>query len=406
MNGRAQVLTILGLYFLANSLVQTLAPLEGVGAGLDGLELGVMVMLVGGGVGLFTDVAFGLAGDQWGLARMAGTGVAVAAAACAIMTLERSESLLFTGAIAYGVGNSAAVSSLVALLSKTANDLESRRTQGLNTTVQRVGALCAAVIVGIALEGLGRSAIGVGAFLALSASLWWVVKSGRQPRGRKGRGGSADHWRATPRLKAVLSGYARGLRLLGEGRIAAAAAVNVVLGIIFIETNSFIPLDEGPAHRANGVWVATALASRDICAILAALLVAYGPRWLVSRRAIVTSLGSAVIGSIGLAMWSSSGVSWTAGVCCGLLGVAVGVSAAAANLLALSGTAPHQRATGMAASGLASRVSAIVMPLLLGWCFGVGGVSLVFAAAAVSVAGLALFVRWLMIHGSLAHASL
>lgn len=395
LGSRDHVLVTVGLYFIATSLAQSLAPMAAVRAGLDGLELGVVVMLVGGGLGLATDVGFGLLGDRVGLWKVALFGLLIGALACTGVAFVASGGLLIVAALIYGIGNSAVGAPLLALLSRTTDDLGSKRTQGFNGAVQRLGALIAALIVGAALEKGRVEVVGIAASAALLAAGCWMAAGWRRSQTGTGRDVKA-YPRVADARKELVMGYRRALRLARGRPLIAAAMVNIALGTIFVSTNGFIPLDGSAGHAGKGVWVAASLGCRDIAAIGAALAIAYGPERLISRAAIVLSLASAVLGALGVALLSGRTASWETVLWCAFLGLGVGVGVAATNLLAISGSAPFQRATGMAASGMLNRLAGIAISIFLGWCFGAGGVTLVFIAVAVIIGALALYVGALL----------
>ena len=149
---RTRVLVVMGSYFVLTSAFQAFVPLRASSLGVDGAVLGLLLVLAGGGIGLITDFGFATYADAQGRDKTIFRGFICALMATSIVVLNGSIPVLFLGCFFVGLSISAVGSSLLALLTTTRHHHTQARTQGFNISVQRFGALVAALMVGLALE--------------------------------------------------------------------------------------------------------------------------------------------------------------------------------------------------------------------------------------------------------------
>ena len=156
-----------------------------------------------------------------------------------------------------------------------------------------------------------------------------------------------------------------------------AAIVNVGASLIFIETNSFVPLI-GREHGANQALIITAaLAARDLVAIAVGLWTIRTGQDASSSKLVVGVLVLAAISAVGVGL-DAIGSHPTLILWCALQGGTIGVGIAATNLLTIGGSSDSHRSLGMAAGSTINRVSIIVIPIALGFNLQLFGLKFVF----------------------------
>lgn len=349
MPGRQHVVTrllvALGCYFFLNGIMQSLVSLRGVTAGLSGVQLGLTLGLASGALGIFVDMPVAAWADRRGKYAVIQAGMACALAA-SLTLLAGGRAPLVIGAFLAGIGASAGGNSLLSWLGSARPPAGQARLQGLNGSVQRIGALLAAGVVGLAIAERLPIAMAAGAAVVSAAGL--LATRSRVMRAADTAAGGAP---------GITASYRRGFAMLSNRGLLLAASINMAVNVVFLETNSYVPLAHGP-DRA--VIVTGTLVARD----LAAVAVGAG----IAVMGINVAFPAVVSGALALA----AACAWAGGLATGSLaliglggvqGAVIGVCIAAANLFTIGAIPAHQRTLAMAASVFPSRVMFIVLPI-------------------------------------------
>jgi MFS family permease len=379
----------MGSYFLLMGVLQAYVPFRASHLGADGAVLGVLLLLSGGGIGLVTDLGLAAYADARGREQVVVAGFGCALGAVFLVVLDNSIAALYIGCFLFGLGNSAIFDPLLALLTTTAHHHSQARTQGFNVSVQRTGALLAAVMIGITLASGHDDILALTAGLACLVPM--IVVYLRTPRSRRlvlkpPRSGPPG---ALPLLR---DGYRLGLKMFLRRRIVMAALVSVAVNLIFIETNSFVPLIDTHHGLREAVEVSAALGARDIVAIAVGVFVVATGKDASSSKMVVSALCLAAVSAAGVGL-GVNGPHSVLILCCGLQGVAIGVGVAAMNLLTVGSSSDEHRAVAMAAATLINRVGVIVIPIGLGLSLQLAGLRSVFLVIGATLAlfGVAFF---------------
>lgn len=371
---RSRVLIVMGSYFVLTSVLQAFIPLRASSLGANGTTLGVLLLLTGGGIGLVTDMGFAAYADARGRDRVVFGGLTCALLAACLLALNSSLVALFVGCFVLGISNSMVFNSLSALLTTTQHHHTQARTQGFNGSVQRFGALLAALMVGLTLASRHDELLAITAIAACLSSL--LVMTGRM----------SSPWNPGPpairdvdeKVRDLLKqGYRLGVNMFRRRKIVLAALLSISLNLIFVETNSFVPLLDSHHGLRQALVITLALIARDLVAITVGIFIAVTGRDVSSPKLIVSVLILAALCAVGVGI-DTRGTHQTLILCCALQGVAVGVGVAATNLLAVVGSSDSNRSVAMAASNLMSRVGGVVIPMSLGLTLQLLGLNFVF----------------------------
>jgi MFS family permease len=366
----------MGSYFVLTSVLQAFIPLRASALGANGTTLGELLLLTGGGIGLVTDMGFAAYADARGRDRVVFGGLTCALLAACLVALNGSLVALFAGCFVLGLSNSMVFNSLSALLTTTQHHHTQARTQGFNGSVQRFGALLAALMVGLTLASRHDELLAITAIAACLTPL--LVMYGRTSR----------PWTRRPiavregdvKVRGLLKqGYRLGISMFRRRKILLAALLSISLNLIFVETNSFVPLLDSHHGLRQALVITLALAARDLVAIAVGVVIVLTGRDVSSSRLIVGVLILAAICAVGVGL-DTRGTPQTLILWCALQGVAVGVGVAATNLLAVVGSSDNHRSVAMAASNLMSRVGGVVIPMSLGLTLQLFGLRFVFFA--------------------------
>jgi sugar phosphate permease len=366
---RSRVLVVMGSYFLLTGVLQALVALRASSLGANGAVLGLLLALAGGGIGLVTDLGFAAYGDAHGREKVVFFGFVCGLVAVVIMASDGSLPALFLGCFLVGLGSSAVFDCLLALLTTTPHRHSQTRTQGFNVTTQRAGALLAALLIGWTLSSRHDEILALAGVGACLAPLLVIG-----PKATLSRGGG-DRALATRRL--LTKGYRLGLEMLHRRRIVMAALISVAVNLIFIETNSFVPLLDHRAGVRQAVIITAALATRDLVAIAVGVFTVATGKDASSPKVVVGVLCLAATSAVGIGL-QADGSHVALIIFCGLQGVAIGVGIAAMNLLTVGASGEAQRAVAMAAATLVNRVGVIVIPIALGLTLELAGLKCVF----------------------------
>lgn len=367
----ARLLVGLSCYFFLNGIMQSLVSLRGVAAGLSGIELGLILGLASGALGIFVDMPVALVADRRGKYSIVQAGMACALLA-GLALLAGGRALLVVGAVLAGLGASFGGNALLSWLGTAVPPAGQARLQGLNGSVQRIGALLAAGLVGVAIA-VGAPAIMAGGAAIVAAVGLVATRAATMRRADTPAGGPGG----------VVASYRRGFRMLSRPGLLLAASINLSINVIFLETNSYVPLVHGP-DRA--LIVTGTLVARDVAAVaVGACLAATGVN--VAYPALV---------AVGLAV--AAACTWVGSLATGSLvmialgavqGGVIGMGIAAANLFTIGAIPPDQRTLAMAAGVFPSRVMYIGLPIASSVVLRSAGLPDVFRLLAVILIALA-----------------
>jgi hypothetical protein len=366
-----RLLIALSCYFFLNGIMQSLVSLRGVTAGLSGVELGLTLGLASGALGIFIDMPVAAGADRRGKYRVVQAGMACALAA-SLTLLAGGRAPLVIGAFLAGVGASAGGNSLLSWLGSARPPTGQARLQGLNGSVQRVGALLAAGLVGLAIAARLPIVMAAGAAVVSAAGLL-ATRSRALHAADTAAGGPPG----------IAASYRRGFAMLSNRGLLLAASINMAVNVIFLETNSYVPLAHGP-DRA--VIVTGTLVARDLAAVAAGAGIA------------ILGLNVAFPALVAGALAVAAACAWAGGLATGSLalialggvqGAVIGVCIAAANLFTIGAIPARQRTLAMAASVFPSRVLFIILPIGSSVVLRAAGLPDVFRLLAVIIAALA-----------------
>jgi MFS family permease len=359
-----RLLVGLGCYFFLNGIMQSLVSLRGVSAGLGGVPLGLTLGLASGALGIFIDMPVAARADRRGKYTVIQAGMACALAA-SLTLLAGGRAPLVIGAFLAGIGASAGGNSLLSWLGSARPPSGQARLQGLNGSVQRVGALLAAGVVGLAIAEHRPIAMAAGAAivsaLGLLATRAKVMRAADKPAVTAGPTAGPTPSGLPGLTPSGLSGltasYRRGFAMLANRGLLLAASINLAVNVLFLETNSYVPLAHGP-DRA--VIVTGTLVARD----LAAVAVGAG----IAALGINVAFPALVAGALAVA----AACAWAGGLATGSLtliglgavqGAVIGICIAAANLFTIDAIPARERTLAMAASVFPSRLMFMVLPI-------------------------------------------
>ena len=372
---------------------QAFVPLRASSLGANGTIIGLSLVLAGGGIGLVTDLGFATYADARGRDRVVFYGFLCALVATSLLLTKASIGVLFVACFLLGLSNSAVGSSMLAMLTTSRHHHTQARTQGFNISVQRFGALLAALMVGVTLASRNDDVLVLTAVGACLTALFVMYRPTLE---------SLEHHRSSPandgQLEARLllkDGYRQGLSMLRRREIMLATIVGIASNLIFIETNSFVPLIEHQHSLREALVITGALAARDVVAIGVGLWTIATGKDASSSMLIVSVLLLAAISAVGVGL-NADRTHLTLIAWCGLQGVEIGVGIAATNLLTVVGSSESDRSLGMAATNVVNRVGVIIVPIILGVTLQLLGLKFVFFAVA---GGLAIFGRSDLRHG-------
>jgi len=380
----------MGSYFLLTGVLQAFVPLRATNLGTDGAAIGILLVLTGGGIGLFTDLGFAAYADAYGRDKVVFAGFACVLVAVCLVVVDSSITALFVGCFLVGLGSSAIFDPLLALLTTTKHNRSQAITQGFNVTIQRAGALLAVATIGLTLASRHDEILVVAGGAACLAAMVVMYAARR----RSGRYSMAPVRRLeSGGLKRLLkNGYRDGLKMFLRRRIVMAAIVSVAVNLIFIETNAFVPLLDTRHGLREAVVVTAALGARDLVAIAVGVFTVATGKDASSSKVVVAVLCLAAVSAAGIGL-GRGGPHAMLILWCALQGVAIGVGVAAMNLLTVGASSEERRSLAMAAATLINRLGVIVIPVGLGLTLQLAGLKFVFfvIAGTLVVFGLAFF---------------
>jgi hypothetical protein len=367
----ARLLLAICCYFFLSGVMQSLVSLLGVAAGIGGLELGLALGLASGAIGIVLDMPIAVRADSRGKRRVAEIGLFCSCVASLTLLAHGSAPLLIA-ALLLGIGACSAPSALLSWLGSVVPLAGQAKVQGINASGQRMGGLTAAAIVGIGIAVHLPALMAVSAALVSLTALLLIHGPAMHPTDI-----------ATAAVHGIADSYRRGLRMLGERKLALAAGTNVGINVILLETNSYVPLAHGP-NRA--IIVAGALVARDLTAIVVGVGIAAAGVNVASAAAVAGALSIA-----GLCAWASGAATGSLVLIAldGLQGAAIGMCVVAANLFTIGAIPAQQRTLAMAVSVLPTRLMFLILPIGSSVVLRTAGLPDVFRLLGVMLLGLA-----------------
>jgi len=374
-----RVLAGIGIYMLVAGMVQSLVAIRGNDLRLGGFALGIAVAFGSAAIGAITDLPFGLYADVRGCPGLVEAGFVGAAGGC-VALLMPGTAMFFLGAVLFGVSSSAIGNSLLAWLTFAAPSEDQPRVQGLNGSLQRVGTLLAAGLVGAALAVQWPGLLALAGLVASAVALSMLRRPGRELRRPL-----MPARRAGP-LRSALQKVPPALRLFRSHGIRMAAASSLGINTVLLATNAYLPLVKG-SHRA--LIVASSLASRDIVAIAVASF--------VTLRGLQVARGGYLAASLFLQAASLAlcgkllGSFWVIALS-GVAGSGVGIGIPICNLFTIKASSPAERTVGMAVGILPTRLLVFGLPLSVSPLLTAFGLARVFEVFGLVLAVVACYV--------------
>lgn len=381
-----------GLFFGVNTAQLLFLPTAARTAGLGSLGVGV-VIAVFTGVGVLTDLPASELANRQGvpLAMLLGCALTVMGTAF-FLTGHRAWSVL-AGALVLGVGTSFLMNPILGGLSNLAGDNQ-LAWQLANVCVQRAGGLIAIIaltaggVSGPVPQGAWASVAGTAVIAVIALRLRPGDRAARRPGPA-----SADIAHppdpATPPDPVPPPGrlLSRAVAVVRDSREAASGvALELVIPAMLVFGFSFLPQLRAGLHGA--LSAATMLITREAAGLA---VVAFAVLVLRPKR-IAGIVGAALaLGAVTMPLLAYSAAPAARLVAMGANGAVITVGIVAANLHVYLGTTPATRMYGFALSGIVSRISGIVFPILYGWSAGYSPKALVWCACGTVVLAGALY---------------
>jgi DHA1 family bicyclomycin/chloramphenicol resistance-like MFS transporter len=356
--------------FTVQVMVLLIAPLKAVAIGVP-VSTATALVAAWGVLGILADLPGSALSDSLGRRRVIAVGGLTMGVAALIFAVSTELMGLVTGMVVFGVGQALSFGPALAFLTEVAPENAQPRIQGLNGAVQGVSSVTAALLAGVLIPHGFDVALGavLGLSIVVSVAVLSVGRSHEMPMPVRRRPG-------------VLGSYARALHMIARRPpVTFAALISVVYAIGFlVVTASVVPIVLTEFDGEDPTLVGIVIAVRNLVAATLSLTFPAAVNRFGLVRSIVATSWVAVIGTGALAlMVVASHLGWVA-----LLIQAVGMAygAAATNLLVRQSTSEQERAVGMSATTLTSRITVLVVPLLIGPFMSQSTVSLVFLVAA------------------------
>jgi hypothetical protein len=369
-----------GLFFGVNTAQLLFLPTAARSAGLGSLGVGV-VIAVFTGIGVLTDLPASELANRRGvpLAMLLGCALTVAGTAF-FLAGHRAWSVL-AGALVLGVGTSFLMNPILGGLSNLAGDNQ-LAWQLANVCVQRAGGLIAIIaltaggVSGPVPQGAWASVAGTAVIAVIALRLRPGDRAAGDPAGQEGTG-APPPGRLLPRAVAVVR---------DSREAASGVALELVIPAMLVFGFSFLPQLRAGLHGA--LSAGTMLITREAAGLAVVTLAV-----LVLRpRRIGGIVGAAlVLGAATMPLLAYSDSPAARLVAMGANGAVITVGIVAANLHVYLGTTPGTRMYGFALSGIVSRISGIVFPILYGWSAGYSPKALVWCACGTVVLAGALY---------------
>ena len=366
-----------GLFFGVNTAQLLFLPTAARQAGLGSLGVGIVIAAFTG-IGVLTDLPASELANRRGVpvTMLIGCSLTVAGTAF-FLTGHRIWSVL-AGALVLGVGTSFLMNPILGGLSNLAGDNQ-QAWQLANVCVQRAGGLIAIValtaggVSGPVLQGAWASAAGTAVIAVIALRL--------RPGDRPAPAALVDSAVPLGRLLASAVAIVRDSR-----EAASGVALELVIPAMLVFGFSFLP--ELRAGVDGALSAGTMLITREAAglAVVTFAVLVLRPRRIAGIVCATLAIGAA---TMPLLAYSASPAARL--VAMGADGAVITVGIVAANLHVYLGTTPATRMYGFALSGIVSRISGIVFPILYGWSAGYSPRALVWCAFGTVVLAGALY---------------
>jgi hypothetical protein len=365
-----------GLFFGVNTAQLLFLPTAARSSGLGSLGVGVVIAAFTG-IGVLTDLPASELANRAGVPVAMLAGCALTAAGTAFFLAGPRAWAVLAGALVLGVGTSFLMNPILGGLSNLAGDNQ-LGWQLANVCVQRAGGLIA--IIALTAGGVsGPVPQGAWASVAGTAVIAVIAQRLRlRPRDRGAPEAAAPPpGRLLPRAVAVVR---------DSREAASGVALELVIPAMLVFGFSFLPQLRAGLHGA--LSAGTMLITREAAGLAVVTLAV-----LVLRpRRIGGIVGAALaLGAATMPLLAYSGSPAARLVAMGANGAVITVGIVAANLHVYLGTTPATRMYGFALSGIVSRISGIVFPILYGWSAGYSPQALVWCACGTVVLAGALY---------------
>jgi MFS family permease len=356
--------------FAVQVMVLLLAPLKAVDIGVP-VSTATTLVAAWGLLGILADLPGSALSDALGRRRVIAVGGVTMGLAAVILAFSTDLMGILTGMVVFGAGQALSFGPALAFLTEVAPENAQPRIQGINGAVQGVSSVAAALLAGVLIPHGFDVAFGSVVVLSLVVSLA-VLSVGRSHEIRM----------PVQRRPGVFGSYARALHMITRRPpVTFAALISVVYALGFlVVTASVVPIVLIEFEGQDPTVVGIVIAVRNLVAAALSLTFPAAVRRYGMVRATVATSWIAVIGTGALAIVVvAPQLVWVA-----LLVQAAGMAfgAAATNLLVRQSTSDQERAVGMSATTLTSRVTVLVVPILIGPFMSQSAVPLVFLVTA------------------------
>ncbi|HEY3981688.1 MAG TPA: hypothetical protein VGM79_30835 [Streptosporangiaceae bacterium] len=348
-------------------------------AGLGSLGVGVIIAVFTG-IGVLTDLPASELANRHGVPVTMLAGCALTVAGTVFFLAGQRAWSVLAGALVLGVGTSFLMNPILGGLSNLAGDNQ-LAWQLANVCVQRAGGLIAIIaltaggVSGPVKQGAWASVAGTAVIAVIALRLRPGDRAARAARAPEGTGPPPG--RLLPRAVAVVR---------DSREAASGVALELVIPAMLVFGFSFLPQLRAGLHGA--LPAGTMLITREAAGLA---VVAFAVLVLRPRR-IGGIVGAAlVLGAATMPLLAYSGSPAARLVAMGANGAVITVGIVAANLHVYLGTTPATRMYGFALSGIVSRISGIVFPILYGWSAGYSPQALVWCACGTVVLAGALY---------------
>jgi MFS family permease len=356
-----------GLFFGVNTAQLLFLPTATRAAGLGSLGVGV-VIAVFTGIGVVTDLPASELANRRGVPVTMLAGCALTVAGTAFFLPGPRVWNVLAGALVLGVGSSFLMNPILGGLSNLAGESQ-LKWQLANVCVQRAGGLIAIValtaggVSGPVPQGVWSSVAGTAVIAAIAL---WLAPGGRP---------AASPPVPPGRLLASAVDIVRHSR-----EAASGVALELVIPAMLVFGFSFLPQLRAGLHGA--LSAGTMLITREAAGLAVVTLAV-----LVLRPRRITGVTCAALaaGAVTMPLLAYSASPAARLVAMGANGAVITVGIVATNLHVYLGTTPATRMYGFALSGIVSRVSGIVFPILYGWAAGHSPQALVWSACGTVV---------------------
>ena len=364
------VLVAIFATFSVQVLVLILAPLRAVDLGL-GISTAAAIVAAWGLFGLIADIPASALSDVRGRRPAIAAGGIAMLLAAVVLALASDLSEMLAGMLLFGLGQALSFGPLLAFLTEVSESDAHARVQGVNGALQGIGSIVGALLAGVfAVLDPSLAFIPV---VALSIVVVVAILPVQEHAART---------IAASTVRRVLGSYGRALRMVRERpAVSFGSLLSVLYSITFlVVAASILPLvlveieGYGPA-LAGAVIALRNLASALLSMTFAAVTSRFGVARTVVRLSWLAALGTALLGvatASPLLIWIPLLIQ--------AVGLAYGV--AASNVLVTRQTTVDERAVGMSATTVASRLTVLIVPLAVAPLIAPATVDLAFLLAA------------------------